>query len=251
MEEQETIDDLWTHLPYEDGRIGIGGLTYRFRMQKHIPFDPDKDSTEILIQDPNQRLFWGNVQTIKFLQWYFAKNQRTGECANGVYSEMSKQLIVKKLETDSIGKMLEVLLNEFSIDDLCTLGVVDALVIEKAEADMPYKEYVKAYNNRYKNYEFKISGEGENEPVRVKLRTTDGREYNGRFFSRQYVETTFEQVQESGRIKVDHATGEMFSPYGVSLSRSIILEEIDKVTIRKAIDDLIDRLSIDDVFRPI
>ena len=259
-EQQETFDELWTHLPYEDGRIEIGGLTYRFRMQKHIPvdpetwkpipFDPDKESTEILIQDPNQRLFWGNVQTINFLEWYFAKNRRTGECAGGVYSKMSKQVIVKKLDVDSVGKMLEILLAEWDIDNLCALGVVDTLV-EQPDANMPYNKYVTVYRDRYKNYEFRISDKDGKDQVRVELRTTDERRYGYMLFSRRYVESNFKEAQKSGRTTVEHATGKMFSPYGISLPHSIILEEINVANIRKSIDDLIDRLSVQDVFMPV
>ena len=91
---------------------------YKFRIDwaDIEQYDPENEMVDVIITTQDRREYWANFTTLKFLQYMFEKNRRTGELLSGTYFCMhDNMVIVERLTEDDIGA---------TIDDLIRKGEI-------------------------------------------------------------------------------------------------------------------------------
>lgn len=105
-----------------------------------------------------------------------------------------------------------------------------------------HKEYCKAYEQRFKDYSFKINPhhsepfDPENAAINVRLSTKNGDEYSSIFITLNYLSYLFEKNARTGEC----ASGSYFA-----MLEMVIVKRIDELTVKATIDGLIDELAVE------
>jgi len=78
-------------------------------------FDPTNEAVEIKIKTGLGE-YSSNWATRKFLDKMFAKNKRTGECADGTYFAIPRMIVVKRIDELSIRATIEDMRKNYELD---------------------------------------------------------------------------------------------------------------------------------------
>lgn len=110
------------------------------------------------------------------------------------------------------------------------------------------RQYSEEYKKRFEGYKARIDWHDSRRPINpelddadIILTTRDGKEYWTSFVTRKYLDYLFRKNKKTGEC----AGGTYFAMPGM-----IVVERIDKDSIRKTIDDMINLLSVESYFMP-
>lgn len=83
------------------------------RVEIETPSDADNDNIEVEVTLASGESYWATFMTIENVRYLFAKNERTGEHADGTYLPMaSNMIIVKQLTPEVVHKTIDDLVAE-------------------------------------------------------------------------------------------------------------------------------------------
>ena len=81
-------------------------------------FDPDCDAIDVILKTKDGDEYVGIFMTLKFMEYMFDKNKRTGERKNRTYLAFSDNpVILEKLTKENIKKAIDALIDELAIED--------------------------------------------------------------------------------------------------------------------------------------
>jgi hypothetical protein len=92
---------------------------YKFRIQwdNSEPYDPDCEMIDVVLTIQDGQEYWANFTTLRFLQYMFEKNKRTGELLSGTYFCMpDNMVIIKRLTEGNIRATIDNLIKEGKIE---------------------------------------------------------------------------------------------------------------------------------------
>jgi len=92
---------------------------YNFRIDwtSSEPFDPESEMIDVVLTTQDGQDYWANFTTLKFLEYMFEKNKRTGELLSGTYFCMpDNMVIVERLTEDKIKATIDALIEDYEIE---------------------------------------------------------------------------------------------------------------------------------------
>jgi len=96
------------------------GYEFEIDIPDRENFDPSNEAVEVTLTAKDGKKYSMNFTTKDYIRWIFAKNQKTGECANGTYFCMPNMIIVKDASPETIKATLDDLIKNLEIESYLT-----------------------------------------------------------------------------------------------------------------------------------
>lgn len=91
---------------------------YLFRIEKATPkIDPENAAVDVILTTRSGEVYAANFATLRFIEYMFEKNKRTGECVSGSYFCMPRLVIVERIDEEKIKKTIDDLIKNRDIEE--------------------------------------------------------------------------------------------------------------------------------------
>ena len=94
-------------------------MEFEFKVIGLQEWDKYDDNLDVIIRTKDHRVYSATLFTIQNLASLMAKNEETGECAQGAYMWASDMVIVRDLDLETIRRTIEDLIVTGEIEGAC------------------------------------------------------------------------------------------------------------------------------------
>lgn len=91
------------------------GYTFRFNWTSSEPFDPKEETVEVRLTTRDGQEYSANFTALRFIEYMFNKNKRTGECADGTYFCMPNMVLVEEISEQKVRATIDDLIEKLEI----------------------------------------------------------------------------------------------------------------------------------------
>lgn len=127
IKEKEKVYEEYVRQKFKD-------YEFKINWTSSEPYDIENEAIDVRITTSSGEEYSANFTTLKFLDYVFEKNRRTGECSSGTYFCMPGMIIVEKLTEDNIKRTIDDLIDRLCVENYLT-NIVNNMKTSKQTLD--------------------------------------------------------------------------------------------------------------------